>query len=148
MSITVGQTLPDATLLRIGADGPETVSMSSLLKGRKVVLFGVPGAYTGVCSTAHVPSFMRTKAGFLAKGVEEIICLAVNDPFVVEQWGIDTGATDAGITMLGDSASEFTRAIGMDFDAPPVGFIARSKRYSMYVEDGVLVTFNAEASPG
>jgi len=78
MTISVGDTLPDATLLRVGAEGPEGVELSSLTKGRKVVIFGLPGAYTGVCSTAHVPSFMRTKDDFAAKGVEDIICVAVN----------------------------------------------------------------------
>jgi len=148
MAISVGDTLPKANFLRIGDAGPEAVALSDLVKGRKVVIFGLPGAYTGTCTTAHVPSFMRTREQFTAKGIDEVVCVAVNDPFVMDQWGKDTGATEAGITMLGDSMSDFTVAIGMDFDAPPVGFKSRSKRYSMYVDDGVVKVLNAEANPG
>ena len=148
MTMTTGTTLPDATLCRMGAEGPEIVQMADLLKGRKVVIFGLPGAYTGTCSTAHVPSFMRTIDAMKAKGVDEVICLSVNDPFVMDAWSKDTGAGDVGILMLGDAASEFTRAVGMTFDAPPVGFVARSKRYSMLVDDGVVTMLNAEGNPG
>ncbi len=148
MTISVGDTLPDATLVQLGADGPEAVSMAEKVKGRKVVIFAVPGAYTPTCHSAHVPSFVRTKDQFDAKGVDEIICVSVNDPFVMKAWGADTGAADAGITMLGDAESAFTKAIGMDFDAPPAGLVARSKRYAMLVEDGVVKVLNEEASPG
>lgn len=148
MALKVGDTLPDTSLLRIGADGPEAVQLSSLINGRKVVIFGLPGAYTGTCSTAHVPSFIRTKDQFMEKGVEEIICISVNDPFVMSAWGEATGAADAGITMLGDSESKFTKAVGMDFDAPPAGLISRSKRYSMIVEDGKVTVLNQEENPG
>ena len=86
MSISVGDTLPNATLYMMGEEGPESVSLQDKLKGRKVVLFALPGAYTGVCSTAHVPSFIRTKGDFDAKGVDEIICVSVNDPFVMKAW--------------------------------------------------------------
>ena len=95
MSITVGATLPDATFLVMGANGPEPVELASKVKGRKVVIFGLPGAFTGPCTTSHLPSFMRTREGFAAKGVEEIICVAVNDPFVLKAWGEATGATEA-----------------------------------------------------
>jgi cytochrome c peroxidase len=95
-----------------------------------------------------VPSFIRTKDQFAAKGVDEIICISVNDPFVMKAWGEATGATAAGITMLSDAASEFTKAIGMNFDAPPAGLVARSKRYAMLVEDGVVTVFHPEESPG
>ncbi|MBO6602698.1 peroxiredoxin [Rhodophyticola porphyridii] len=148
MSIAVGDKLPDANLLRMGENGPESVSIGEKLAGRKVILFGLPGAYTGTCTTAHVPSFIRTKDDFDAKGVDEIICVAVNDPFVMQAWGESTGAGAAGLTLLGDAASEFTSAIGMDFDAPPVGFIKRSKRYAMYVEDGVVKVLHVEENPG
>lgn len=148
MTISVGETLPDATLTRIGAKGPEQVAMADLTKGRKVVVFAVPGAYTPTCHSAHVPSFIRTKDQFDAKGVDEIICVSVNDPFVMKAWGEVTGASEAGITMLGDAESAFTTAIGMNFDAPPAGLMARSKRYAMLVEDGVVKTMNVEASPG
>ncbi|ABV91862.1 redoxin [Dinoroseobacter shibae DFL 12 = DSM 16493] len=144
----VGDKLPEADLIKLGADGPETVSVSSLTAGRKVILFAVPGAYTPTCHSAHVPSFVRTKDAFAAKGVDEIICVSVNDPFVMKAWGEATGAADAGITMLGDPGSEFTKAIGMDFDAPPAGLHARSKRYALYAEDGVVKVLHAEENPG
>ncbi|WP_298851798.1 peroxiredoxin [uncultured Ruegeria sp.] len=146
--ISTGDTLPEATLIQMGAEGPEEVRISDKTKGRKVVIFAVPGAYTGTCTTAHVPSFMRTKKQFDDKGVEEIMCLSVNDPFVMQAWGESTGATEAGLTMVSDAASELTKAIGMDFDAPPVGLIARSKRYAMLVEDGKVTALNLEENPG
>jgi cytochrome c peroxidase len=118
------------------------------MKGRKIVIFAVPGAYTGVCTTAHVPSFMRTKDAFAAKGVDEIICIAVNDPFVMQAWGESTGATKAGLTMLSDAEGAFTQAIGMDFNAPPAGLINRSRRYAMLVDDGVVKVLHVEESPG
>lgn len=148
MTITTGATLPDATLLQMGDAGPEGVNLGDKLTGRKVVIFGLPGAYTGTCSTAHVPSFIRTMDGFKAKGVDEVICVSVNDPFVMDAWGKATGATDAGITMLGDSTAELTTAIGMEFSAPPAGLINRSKRYAMLVENGVVTILNEEGSPG
>lgn len=148
MTITTGATLPDATLLQMGAAGPEGVSLGGKLKDRKVVIFGLPGAYTGTCSTAHVPSFMRTMDGFTAKGVDEVICVSVNDPFVMDAWGKATGATEAGITMLGDASAEFTTAIGMEFSAPPAGLVNRSKRYSMLIDNGVVTILNEEGSPG
>jgi glutaredoxin/glutathione-dependent peroxiredoxin len=148
MTIEVGQKLPEATLLRMGANGAEGVALGDRLKGRKVVIFGLPGAYTGTCSTAHVPSFIRTAERFAAKGVDEIICIAVNDPFVMKAWGEATGATAAGITMLGDADASFTRAAGMAFDVPHLGFYARSKRYSLLAEDGVVTRFNPETGTG
>ena len=148
MTISEGQTLPDANLLRMGDNGPEAVSLGERLKGRKVVIFGLPGAYTGVCTTAHVPSFIRTKDKLAAKGVDEIICVSVNDPFVMKAWGEATGATEAGITMLGDAEATFTKAIGLDFTAPPAGLINRSKRYALLAEDGVVKVLQLEDSPG
>ena len=148
MTITTGDTLPNATLLVMGDEGPVSVTMADKTKGRKVVIFGLPGAYTSTCTTAHVPSFIRTAEAFKAKGVDEIICLSVNDPFVMKSWGDDTGAIAANITMLADAESEFTKAIGMNFSAGPVGFVERSKRYAMLVEDGVVKIFNEELGRG
>jgi len=148
MTIVLGDTLPEATLVKLGASGPEAVSLADHAKGKKVVIFAVPGAFTPTCHSAHVPSFIRTKDQFAAKGVDEIICVSVNDPFVMKAWGEATGATEAGITMLGDAQSAFTKAIGMDFDAPPAGLIARSKRYAMVVEDGKVTKLHVEESPG
>lgn len=142
MTISVGDTLPDALLLQMGPNGAEAVSLAAKLKGRKVVIFGLPGAYTGTCTTSHVPSFMRTKPKFDAKGVDEIICIAVNDPFVMKAWGESTGATAAGLTFLGDPASDFTRKVGMELNVPHLGFIDRLKRFSLYAEDGVVKVFN------
>ena len=118
------------------------------MKGRKVVVFAVPGAYTPTCHSAHVPSFIRTKDQFDTKGVDEIICVSVNDPFVMKAWGESTGATAAGITMLADPDSAFTKAIGMEFSAPPAGLTDRSKRYAMLVEDGKVSLLQEEESPG
>jgi peroxiredoxin len=125
-------------LMQMGANGPEGVDLGAKLKGRKVVIFGLPGAYTGTCTTAHVPSFIRTKAGFDAKGVDEIICLSVNDPFVMKAWGEATGATAAGITMLGDADSSFSKSIDMILHLPHIGLNNRSKRYALYAVDGVV----------
>ncbi|MGR3501788.1 redoxin family protein [Pseudaestuariivita sp.] len=146
--IATGDMLPEATFTRMGAEGPEEVTLSSLTKGRKVVIFAVPGAFTPTCHSAHVPSFIRTKDGFDSKGVDEIICVSVNDPFVMKEWGGATGATEAGITMLADAGSAFTTEIGMNFDAPPVGLIARSKRYAMMAEDGKVTHLQVEENPG
>jgi len=146
--ISVGDQLPDATLTLIGDNGPEQVQLSDKLKGRKVVIFAVPGAFTKTCHSAHVPSFIRTKDQFAAKGVDEIICLAGNDPFVMSVWGDNTGATEAGITMLSDAECSFTDAIGMRFDAPAAGLIARSLRYAMLVEDGTVKVLQKEENPG
>ncbi|MGH1576680.1 peroxiredoxin [Planktotalea sp.] len=148
MTISIGDRLPACTLVQLGDKGPTAVSLADKLEGRKVVLFAVPGAFTPTCHSAHVPSFMRTKDQFVAKGVDEIICISVNDPFVMKAWGDSTGAAQAGITMLSDPESALTKAIGMDFDAPPAGLLARSKRYAMVVENGVVTHLNLETSPG
>ena len=146
--IEVGQKLPNATLTMMGPDGVQQVDLASRLKGRRVIIFGLPGAFTPTCSSAHLPSFMRTKPQFDAKGVDEIICLSVNDPHVMRAWGETSGGAAAGISFLADQASEFTKAIGMEFSAPPAGFFDRSKRYSMFVEDGVVTIFNPEIEKG
>lgn len=147
MTLEAGQKLPDAEFVRMGDDGPETVALSSKLSGRKVVVFALPGAYTGVCSTSHIPSFMRTAEAFAEKGIEEIMCISVNDPFVLHAWGESTGATAAGITLLGDADGSFTKALGMEFSAPPVGLYERSNRYALVLDDGVIIHANVDA-PG
>lgn len=148
MTISVGDTLPEAEFIKLGANGPEKVSVNALTKGRKVVIFAVPGAFTPTCHSAHVPSFIRTKAEFDAKGVDEIVCVAVNDPFVLKAWGEATGATAAGITMLSDGDGAFSKALGLTFDAPGAGLLGRSKRYAMYVVDGKVSTLHLEEAPG
>jgi glutaredoxin/glutathione-dependent peroxiredoxin len=143
MTIAVGSTLPDATLLIKDAAGvTQPVRMADKLKGRKVVLFGLPGAFTSTCSAAHVPSFMRVADRLRAKGVDEIICLSVNDPAVMQAWGKITGATDKGITMLADADASFTKAVGLNFTHAASGFFDRSSRYALYAEDGVVKVLN------
>jgi peroxiredoxin len=148
MTISVGSKLPAATVQQFGANGPEAVDLAAKLAGRKVVIFGLPGAYTGTCTTAHVPSFIRTREKLAAKGVDEVICLSVNDAFVMKAWGDSTGAAAAGITMLGDVDAGFTKAIGMNFSVPAIGFFDRSKRYALYAEDGVVKVLHAEENAG
>ncbi len=148
MTISVGDTLPEASFTRLGAAGPEQVALSDLTAGRKVILFAVPGAYTPTCHSAHVPSFIRTRDALLEKGVDEIICVSVNDPFVMKAWGEATGGAAAGITFLADAAGSFTAALGLAFDAHPAGLVGRSRRYAMLVENGVVTRLNLEQSPG
>ncbi len=148
MAISKGDRLPDATMIEMGDKGPQQFSLAERLAGRKVVIFALPGAFTGTCSTAHLPSFVRTSAQFSDKGVDEVMCLSVNDPFTLAAWGEQGGAQAAGITMVADPAAEFTKAVGMDFTAPPVGLIDRSKRYAVVVDDGVVTVVHAEENPG
>ncbi|MFN4098876.1 MAG: peroxiredoxin [Pararhodobacter sp.] len=148
MTISVGDKLPEATLAKMGANGPEAVSISALTSGRKVVIFAVPGAFTPTCHSAHVPSFVRSMDALKGKGVDEVVCVAVNDAFVMQTWGEATGATAAGITMLSDGMGEFTGKLDLLFDAAPVGLKGRSKRYAMMVEDGVVKVYHPETGKG
>ncbi len=147
MGISVGDKLPDARMVRMGEDGPENVQFQDVLKGRKVVIFALPGAFTGPCSTIHLPSFIRTADQFREKGVDEIICIAVNDPFALKAWGEATGATEAGISLLGDAEAQLTNALDMAFTAPHIGLIGRSNRYAAIVEDGVVTAVSVD-DPG
>lgn len=147
MAIDLGGRLPDAQLVTMGSDGPVVVSLAEKLKGRKVVVFALPGAFTGPCSTIHLPSFIRTADQFRAKGIDEIICIAVNDPFTLKAWGDQSGATKAGITLLGDADGSFTKGLGMDFTAPHLGLIGRSNRYAVVVDDGRIVLAHVD-KPG
>ena len=148
MAISVGDRLPDATFTRMGPKAPEQVALKTLTEGRKVVIFAVPGAFTPTCHSAHVPGFIEARDALAAKGVDEIICLSVNDAFVMKTWGDATGATEAGITMLSDGAGAFAKAIDMVFDAPPVGLFGRSKRYALAAEDGVVTVWHPETGSG
>lgn len=148
MTIETGYRLPPATLLRIGESGPEGVSLADRLAGRRVVIFGLPGAFTPTCDSAHLPSYIRVMGNLVAKGVDEVICISVNDPHVMRAWGEVTGATAAGITLLADADCSFTEAVGMRFDAPPTGLIARSKRYALMAEDGVVTIWHPEPERG
>jgi len=148
MPVSLGDRLPDANLSRLGADGPETVSVADLTRGRKVVIFAVPGAFTPTCHSAHLPGFVRQKDALRAKGVDEIVCVAVNDIHVLKHWGEATGATAAGIAVLSDGDSAFTRAMGMAFDLPAVGMMGRSRRYALMAEDGVIRVWHPETTRG
>jgi cytochrome c peroxidase len=147
-TIAEGDRLPDAELLRLGSDGPETVSVAELTARRRVVLFAVPGAFTPTCHSAHMPSFVRTAEDFRDKGVDAICCVAVNDPFVLRAWGEASGAPKAGIEMLSDPVGAFTEALGMGIDAPGAWIGGRSRRYAMLIEDGAVRVLRAETSPG
>lgn len=148
MTIAIGDQLPNATFRFLGDDGPAEASTEDLTKGKKIVLFGLPGAFTGTCSTAHLPSFMRTRQAFADKGVDDVICVSVNDVFVMQAWGEQTGATDAGVRLVADPESEFAKAIGLTFTGAPVGLIDRMKRFAMIVEDGKVTELQVEDNPG
>lgn len=147
MSLSKGDRLPEAILSRWGEKGPETVALSDLLAGRKVVVFALPGAFTGTCSTAHLPSFIRTAEAFRDKGVQDILCISVNDPFVLHAWDEATGASKGGVALLGDPDASMTQALGMAFTAPHIGLVNRSNRWAAVVEDGVVVALNVD-QPG
>jgi glutaredoxin/glutathione-dependent peroxiredoxin len=146
--ISTGDKLPEGALLRMTDKGPETVLLSSLTDNKKTVLVAVPGPFSSLCDKVHLPSFIRTKDQFDEQGVDHIVCVAVIDPFVMTSWGETTGATKAGITLLADADGAFTKAIGMNFDAPIVGFYGRSLRYAMLVEDGTVKILNMEKENG
>jgi peroxiredoxin len=148
MTIAQGDRLPEAELLYFDGEAPGSVQLSELVAGKRAVIFGVPGAFTRTCTAAHVPSFIRTMDGFRGKGIDTVICVAVNDPFVMKAWAESTGAEAAGITMLGDASGDFVKALGLSFDGPPVGFYGRSKRFAMLVNDGVVEVIQVEDSPG
>jgi peroxiredoxin len=146
MSIKVGDKLPDATFRVLSADGPKPLTTSEVFSGKKVALFAVPGAFTPTCSQKHLPSFLAHIDEFKKKGVDAIVCVAVNDPFVLGAWEATTGAKGK-VLFLSDGNAEFTRKIGMDFDGSGFGLGTRSKRYSMLVENGVVKAMNVEDSP-
>lgn len=145
--IEEGQRLPEATLLQADPNGPKEINLGDKLKGRKVILFAVPGAYTPTCDSAHMPSFVRTADQFRENGIDEIICVSVNDAHVMRYWGQSAGAFDAGITLLADPDAAFTESLGLVFSNPAVGMLNRSRRYAMLVEDGVVTRFHLE-QPG
>ena len=148
MKINVGDRFPVQTLRKMGETGPEDVDLADLFKQRKVVIFGLPGAFTSTCTAAHVPSFIRTFDGFRAKGIDEIICFAVNDIHVMKQWGIATGATEAGLTFLADVDASLTKALGLEFTVPQVGFFDRTTRCAMLVDDGTVTVIQLEEDRG
>ncbi|MFQ5565660.1 MAG: peroxiredoxin, partial [Paracoccaceae bacterium] len=136
MTIAVGDRLPEATLFELTDQGPAQVASADVFAGKTVALFGLPGAFTPTCSNSHMPGFIAAADALRAKGVDEIVCLTVNDPHVAAAWGRTTGATAAGIRVLGDSLAEMTRAMGLDFDGSARGLGVRCKRFSALVKDG------------
>ncbi len=146
MAITTGDPLPNATLRELTADGTREVSIEGLVRKRRVVLFGLPGAFTPTCSARHVPGYLALADKIRALGVDEIACVSVNDAFVMGAWGRDQH-TEGKIRMLADGNADFTRAIGVEENLSGYGMGLRSKRYSMLVDDGVVMTLNIE-EPG
>ena len=137
MAINVGDKVPNATLIHQKGDDVHHHELAELMAGRRVVIFGLPGAYTGICSSAHLPSFIRTADDFRAKGIDDVICISVNDVRVMNHWGESTGANDAGILMLADWDSEFAKATGLEFTNPHTGLKDRLSRFALLAEDGV-----------
>ncbi len=143
MAIKVGDRIPELQLKVAKPSGIETTSTKDLFAGKKVVLFAVPGAFTPTCSNQHLPSFLEKAAEIRGKGVDAIVCLAVNDAFVMDAWAKDRGAGD-DVIMLADGSAEFTRAVGLELDVSRFGMGQRSQRYAAIVEDGVVTSLNVE----
>ena len=151
MTIKVGDKLPSGMLQEYHevatgacAVGPNPVAVEELTKGKKVVIFGLPGAFTPTCSAKHVPSYLQHYAELKAKGVDTVACVSVNDAFVMGAWARDQH-TDGKVRMLGDGSGEFTKALGLTLDLTARGMGVRSQRYSMLVDDGVVKALNVEA---
>lgn len=145
MTISVGDKLPDVTMVKATPDGPEQVQSSDYFAGKKVALFSVPGAYTPTCSARHLPGFVEKADDLKAKGIDEIACTAVNDAFVLGAWK-DANNADP-VTMLADGNGDFAQAVGLTMDGSGFGLGQRGQRFSMVVNDGVVEQLNIEA-PG
>ena len=145
MTIQQGEHVPSASFKQLTPNGILDISTDSLLKGKKVALFGVPGAYTPVCSVSHLPGYIENANKLRAAGFDAIACVSVNDPFVMDAWGKATGA-DEKVMMLADADGAFTKALGLVIDLPAFGLSGRSERYSMVVEDGVVTKLDVEKS--
>src|SRR5689334_18897039 len=145
MSIQVGDPLPDVPLTVATADGPKPTTSGEYFKGKRIALFAVPGAFTPTCSARHLPSYVEKAADLKGKGIDEIACISVNDPFVMSAWGERDGSQD--ITMIADGNGQFADAVGLAMDGSKFGMGKRSQRYSMLINDGVVEQLNVEA-PG
>ena len=143
MAIKAGDRMPSGTLKSMTKDGPKDVSTDDLFKGKKVVLFAVPGAFTPTCSMKHLPGFIGKYDELKKKGVDTVACLSVNDHFVMGAWAKDQGAGDK-IAMIADGNGDFTRAVGLELDGSGFGLGHRSQRYAMVVDDGTVKTLNVE----
>ncbi|HUS54802.1 MAG TPA: peroxiredoxin [Thermohalobaculum sp.] len=148
MTISVGDRLPEATLFELTDQGPAQVASADVFRGKTVALFGLPGAFTPTCHKSHMPGFIAAAPALQAKGIDAIVCLTVNDPHVAAEWGRVTGATAAGIRILGDSLAELTLAMGMEFDGSVRGLGIRCKRFSALIRDGEVAILNLEPAPG
>ena len=146
MTLKVGDTIPSMKLTMATPEGPKEVSTDDVFKGKKVVLFAVPGAFTPTCSAKHLPGFVQNADAIRAKGVDTVACIAVNDVFVMNAWGKDQG-TEGKVTMLADGSATFTRALGLELDLNARGLGTRSQRYALVAEDG-KVTHLAVEPPG
>ena len=146
MTIKAGERMPAGTLKTMTKDGPKDLSTEDLFKGKKVVLFAVPGAFTPTCDAKHLPGFVENAQALKGKGVDTIACLSVNDVFVMNAWG-KHAKTDEKVTMLADGNGEYTRALGLELDARGFGMGMRSQRFAIVVEDGVAKQVHIEA-PG
>ena len=144
MTIQAGDRIPEAVLQTIG-DGVEKLDTAAFFHGRKVVMFGVPGAFTPTCSERHLPGYVADYPNFHRMGVD-VACISVNDPFVMQAWG-ESQQVPAGLRMLADGNGDFTRAMGLAMDASAYGMGLRSKRYALYAEDGIVRLLEVEA-PG
>jgi peroxiredoxin len=145
MAIKEGDKLPDATMHVMQDGRPTAVTTDDLFGGKKVVVFAVPGAYTPTCSQAHLPGFVVNADSIKAKGIDSIVCLSVNDAFVMNAWGKDANAEQ--IMMVGDGNGEFTKKLGLEMDGSGFGLGTRSQRYAMIVDDGVVTKLAVE-EPG
>ena len=145
MTVQVGDRIPDVPITIAGAEGPEQKMSGEYFAGKRVALFAVPGAFTPTCSARHLPSYVERASDLKDKGVDEIACISVNDPFVMSAWGERDGSQD--ITMIADGNGAFAEAVGLEMDGSKFGMGKRSQRYSMVVNDGVVEQLNVEA-PG
>ena len=146
MAITVGDRIPEATLKTMGAKGPEAIDTATLFGGKKVVLFAVPGAFTPTCSAAHLPGYVAQAETMKAKGVDTIVCLSVNDAFVMGAWGKNQNAEH--LIMLADGNADFTKAMGLEMDGTGFGMGIRCKRMAMIIDKGVVTHFAIEPPGG
>ncbi len=143
MTIKIGDSLPQATFMTMTAEGPKPVSTDEIFKGKTVAVLALPGAFTPTCSARHLPGYKERAAEFKAKGVDAIVCISVNDVFVMGAWAKDQGIADE-VTLLADGNGDFTRAIGLEFDGSKFGMGRRSQRYSALIKDGVVASLNVE----
>lgn len=146
MTIQTGDKIPACTMKTMGEKGPTDITTDEIFSGKKVVLFAVPGAFTPGCSMTHLPGYVVNADKIKAAGVDTIVCMAVNDAFVMDAWGKAQNAEE--LLMLADGNGEFTAALGLEMDGSGFGLGARSQRFAMIVEDGTISHLNVEPGPG